>query len=82
MACQTWAFTTTWWKLGVLRQLDGVPVLGAIFAGPPSYLSLFNAVLIVAITVPPFITAISVHVFKTTASGDQGSCLRVGCPTA
>src|SRR3954466_10573197 len=44
---------------------DGVPVLGSIFAGPPSYLSLFNAALILAIMVLPFITSISVDVFKT-----------------
>ena len=44
---------------------DGIPVLGSIFGGPPSYLSLFNAALILAIMVLPFITAISVDVFKT-----------------
>ena len=27
----------------MIRLFDGVPVLGTIFAGPPSYLSLFNA---------------------------------------
>src|SRR5467141_4083817 len=49
----------------MIRLFDGVPVLGSIFAGPPSYLSLFNAALILAIMVLPFITAISVDVFKT-----------------
>ena len=32
----------------MIEMFDGVPVLGAIFAGPPSYLSLFNAALILA----------------------------------
>src|SRR5436305_7673925 len=49
----------------MIKIFDGVPVLGAIFAGPPSYLSLFNAALILAIMVLPFITFTSVDVFKT-----------------
>ena len=49
----------------MIRLFEGVPVLGSIFAGPPSYLSLFNAALILAIMVLPFITAISVDVFTT-----------------
>src|SRR3954469_5158939 len=49
----------------MIALFDGVPVLGLVFAGPPSYLSLFNAGLILAIMVLPFITAISVDVFKT-----------------
>ena len=49
----------------MIRLFDGVPVLGTIFAGPPSYLSLFNAALILAIMVLPFIVAISVDVFET-----------------
>src|ERR1700704_4782407 len=49
----------------LINLFEGVPVLGTIFAGPPSYLSLFNAALILAIMVLPFITAISVDVFKT-----------------
>jgi phosphate transport system permease protein len=32
----------------MIRLFDGIPVLGAVFAGPPSYLSLFNAALILA----------------------------------
>src|SRR6202030_2245391 len=37
-------------------------VLNTSFAGPPSYLSLFNAALTLAIMVLPFSTAISFHV--------------------
>src|SRR6185503_12842473 len=58
----------------MISVFDGVPVLGTIFAGPPSYLSLFNAALILAIMVLPFITAISVDVLKEAAYG-------VGCTT-
>src|SRR5215210_8473052 len=56
------AYTFQPFLIGVF---EGIPVLGWIFAGPPSYLSLFNAGLILAIMVLPFITAISVDVFKT-----------------
>lgn len=60
---------------------EGVPVLGAIFAGPPSYLSLFNAALILAIMVLPFITAISVDVFKTVPPVLKEAAYGVGCTT-
>src|ERR1700730_6921726 len=53
----------------MIRLFEGWPVLGTIFAGPPSYLSLFNAALILAIMVLPFITAISVDVFNTVPPG-------------
>src|SRR6516225_10216138 len=58
-----------------------IPVLNAIFAGPPSYLSLFNASLILAIMVLPFITAISVDVFKTVPPVLKEAAYGVGCTT-
>jgi len=58
-----------------------VPVLGTLFAGPPSYLSLFNAALILAIMVLPFITAISVDVFKTVPPVLKEAAYGVGCTT-
>ena len=65
----------------MIRIFDGVPVLGTIFAGPPSYLSLFNAALILAIMVLPFITAISVDVFKTVPPVLKEAAYGVGCTT-
>ena len=65
----------------MIRLFDGWPVLGAIFAGPPSYLSLFNAALILAIMVLPFITAISVDVFKTVPPVLKEAAYGVGCTT-
>lgn len=65
----------------MISVFDGVPVLGAIFAGPPSYLSLFNASLILAIMVLPFITAISVDVFKTVPPVLKEAAYGVGCTT-
>ncbi|MBR0794507.1 phosphate ABC transporter permease subunit PstC [Bradyrhizobium jicamae] len=65
----------------MIRIFDGVPVLDAVFAGPPSYLSLFNAALILAIMVLPFITAISVDVFKTVPPVLKEAAYGMGCTT-
>ncbi len=65
----------------MISIFDGVPVLGSIFGGPPSYLSLFNAALILAIMVLPFITAISVDVFKTVPPVLKEAAYGVGCTT-
>jgi len=65
----------------MIRIFEGVPVLGGIFGGPPSYLSLFNAALILAIMVLPFITSISVDVFKTVPPVLKEAAYGVGCTT-
>ena len=65
----------------MIRLFDGWPVLGTIFAGPPSYLSLLNAALILAIMVLPFITAISIDVFKTVPPVLKEAAYGVGCTT-
>src|SRR6478609_5667088 len=65
----------------MIRLFEGWPVLGTIFEGPPSYLSLFNAALILAIMVLPFITAISVDVFKTVPPVLKEAAYGIGCTT-
>lgn len=65
----------------IIDIFENVPVLGTIFAGPPSYLSLFNAALILAIMVLPFITAISVDVFKTVPPVLKEAAYGIGCTT-
>src|SRR6202163_3078269 len=65
----------------MIGLFGGVPVLGSIFGGPPSYLRLFNAGLILAIMVLPFITAISVDVFKTVPPVLKEAAYGVGCTT-
>jgi phosphate transport system permease protein len=52
----------------MIGLFNGVPVLGSIFGGPPSYLSLFN-------------TAISVDVFKTVPPVLKEAAYGVGCTT-
>src|SRR5437868_10019456 len=49
----------------VVDLFDGVPVLGTIFAGPATNLGLFNASLVLAIMILPFITAVARDVFAT-----------------
>ena len=65
----------------MISIFEGVPVLGAIFGGPPSYLSLFNAALILAIMVLPFITAVSRDVFDTVPPVLKEAAYGVGCTT-
>jgi phosphate transport system permease protein len=65
----------------MIDTFGSVPVLGVIFGGPPSYLSLFNAALILGIMVLPFITAISVDVFKTVPPVLKEAAYGVGCTT-
>src|SRR6478609_8563005 len=65
----------------MIRTFDRIPVLATISAGPPSYLSLFNAALILAIMVLPFITAISVDVFRTVPPVLKEAAYGIGCTT-
>jgi phosphate transport system permease protein len=74
-------FLANYFQPFVIDVSAKVPVLSTIFAGPPSYLSLFNAALILAIMVLPFITAISVDVFKTVPPVLKEAAYGVGCTT-
>ncbi|MDB5571904.1 MAG: phosphate transporter permease subunit PstC [Hyphomicrobiales bacterium] len=65
----------------LIRTFEGVPVLGDVFAGPPSYLSLFNASVVLAIMILPFITAISRDVFQTVPPMLKESAYGLGCTT-
>jgi phosphate transport system permease protein len=63
----------------IVDAFDGVPVLGTIFAGPASNLSLFNASLVLAIMILPFITAISRDVFETVPTVLKEAAYGLGC---
>ena len=65
----------------MIKICADIPILQDIFAGPPSYLSLFNAALILSIMVLPFITSISVDVFKTVPPVLKEAAYGVGCTT-
>ncbi|MBX9758754.1 MAG: phosphate ABC transporter permease subunit PstC [Beijerinckiaceae bacterium] len=65
----------------LIATFEGVPVLGAVFGGPPSYLSLFNASVVLAIMILPFITAIARDVFLTVPPVLKESAYGIGCTT-
>jgi phosphate transport system permease protein len=74
-------FLANTFQPAMIKLFEGVPVLGSIFGGPPSYLSLFNASLVLAIMVLPFITAISRDVFSTVPPVLKEAAYGVGCTT-
>jgi phosphate transport system permease protein len=65
----------------IVDLFDGIPILGDIFAGPASNLSLFNASLVLAIMILPFITAISRDVFETVPTVLKEATYGIGCTT-
>ena len=65
----------------VIAHAAGIPVLQDIFSGPASNLSLFNASLILAIMVLPFITAIAKDVFETVPPVLKEAAYGLGCTT-
>lgn len=58
-----------------------VPVLNEIFKGPASNLSLFNASLVLAIMILPFIASVSRDVFSTVPPVLKEAAYGVGCTT-
>ena len=74
-------FLADWFQPAMIATFENVPVLQDIFAGPPSYLSLFNASLVLAIMILPFITAISRDVFATVPPMLKESAYGLGCTT-
>ena len=60
---------------------EDVPILGTLFEGPASNLSLFNAALVLAIMILPFITAISRDVFNTVPPVLKEAAYGLGCTT-
>ena len=65
----------------VIALFANVPVLNEIFKGPASNLSLFNASLVLAIMILPFITSISRDVFMTVPPVLKEAAYGIGCTT-
>jgi phosphate transport system permease protein len=65
----------------VIDQLDGIPVLEDLFAGPPFGTGIFTAGLILAVMVIPFIAATMRDVFETVPAVYKESAYGVGCTT-
>ena len=66
---------------GIADAVEHIPVLNVIFAGPATNLSLFNASLVLAIMILPFITAISRDVFNTVPPVLKEAAYGLGCTT-
>lgn len=60
---------------------ENVPVLNILFSGPASNLSLFNASLVLAIMILPFITSIARDVFTTVPPVLKEAAYGAGCTT-
>jgi phosphate transport system permease protein len=65
----------------LIGAFGNVPVLSSLFAGPPYGIGVLTSALILAIMVLPFITAISVDVFKTVTPVLKEAAYGVGCTT-
>ncbi len=74
-------FLANTFEPAVIALFAPIPILNSIFAGPPSNLSVFNASLILAIMILPFITAISRDVFATVPPVLKESAYGIGCTT-
>jgi phosphate transport system permease protein len=65
----------------LIGTLGKLPILGALFAGPPLGYGVLTAGLILAVMVLPFITAISRDVFETVPPVLKEAAYGVGCTT-
>jgi phosphate transport system permease protein len=74
-------FMSTWFMPPLIDLLGDVPVIGALFQGPPFGTGLFTAALILAVMVIPFIAATMRDVFNTVPAVYKESAYGVGCTT-
>jgi len=75
-------FLANYIEPGIVAAFADIPVLNAVFGGDMvSNLSLFNASLILAIMILPFITAIAVDVFSTVPPVLKEAAYGIGCTT-
>ena len=58
-----------------------IPILSALFAGPPYGIGMLTASIILAIMVLPFVTSISRDVFETVPAVLKESAYGIGCTT-
>jgi len=75
-------FLANYVEPSIVAAVVNIPVLNSIFSGEMvSNLSLFNASLILAIMILPFITAIAVDVFSTVPPVLKEAAYGIGCTT-
>ncbi|KVX19082.1 phosphate transporter permease subunit PstC [Burkholderia ubonensis] len=71
----------TYFQKPVGRLFDGVPVLGALFAGPPIGIGILAAGVILAIMIIPYIASVMRDVFEVTPVLLKESAYGIGCTT-
>ncbi len=65
----------------LIKTFHGIPVFGALFAGPPYGIGMLTAGLILAIMVLPFVTSISRDVFEAVPPVLKEAAYGLGCTT-
>jgi phosphate transport system permease protein len=63
------------------KLFGGVPLLGALFSGPPVGIGILSAGIILAIMIIPFIASVMRDVFETVPTVLKESAYGVGCTT-
>ena len=71
----------TWVQQPLQAWTSGVPILGALFSGPPVGIGLLSAGIILAIMVIPFIASVMRDVFETTPPMLKESAYGLGSTT-
>ncbi|MGU7779667.1 phosphate ABC transporter permease PstC [Burkholderia sp. PU8-34] len=71
----------TYFQKPIGRLFDGVPVLGALFAGPPIGIGILAAGVILAIMIIPYIASVMRDVFEVTPVLLKESAYGIGCTT-
>ena len=65
----------------LIKAFHGLPIVGALFAGPPYGIGMLTAGLILAIMVLPFVTSISRDVFEAVPAVLKEAAYGLGCTT-
>jgi phosphate transport system permease protein len=65
----------------LIKVFHGIPLIGALFAGPPYGIGMLTAGLILAIMVLPFVTSISRDVFEAVPPVLKEAAYGLGCTT-
>ncbi len=65
----------------LINTLGNLPIIGALFAGPPLGYGLLTAGLVLAVMILPFVTAIARDVFETVPPVLKEAAYGVGCNT-
>ncbi len=74
-------FMAEWVQPPLIDALSDIPVVGALFKGPPFGTGIFTASLILAVMILPFIAATMRDVFQTVPAVYKESAYGLGCTT-